>query len=79
MSSSFLTGLVFVCFSSLVAHSLCAPLLQRNGKIQLRYKEMSATFVQVLEKEAEKSVERLPTDLGVNLFGSIIDEFVKRQ
>jgi len=54
-----------------------AGVKNRNGKIQLRYEEMSSTFTRVLEKEVEKSKEKLPTDVGINLFGSIIDEFVK--
>ena len=57
----------------------CACSLQRNEKIQLKYKEMSATFARVLEREVQKSKEKLPTDIGINLFGSIVDEFVKHQ
>ncbi len=52
---------------------------QRNETIRLKYEEMSSLFVQILEKEAEKTEENLPTIMGVNLFGSVVNEFVKQK
>ncbi|XP_065057958.1 unconventional myosin-IXAa-like isoform X2 [Rhopilema esculentum] len=54
-----------------------AVVKNRDQTIHLRYEEMSASFANVLELEAEKSKEKLPKDLGMNLFGSIVDDFVK--
>eukprot|EP00794_Sanderia_malayensis_P000308 gene308-938_t len=56
-----------------------ANLSARHETIRLKYEEMSSVFVQILEKEAEKTEENLPTILGVNLFGSVVDEFVKQK
>ncbi len=40
---------------------------------------MSSLFEQILVKVAEKTEDNLPTIMGLNLFGSVVDEFVKHK
>jgi len=59
----------------------CADVIQRKEPISLQYETMTSGFLKVLNKTVQEKQlqEQFPSEMGSNLFGALIQEYLKNK